>query len=178
MRRRTEILDRRFGRLKVVSYTGTNEHGYAMWNCVCDFGKLVNVKGRDLNKGDTKSCGCLNIYRLKTHGLSDTDEYRTFSRAKTRCVSPSNPNYADYGGRGIKFLYKDIQEFIADVGYRPSNLHSLDRINNDGNYEPGNCRWATAAEQNANQRPRKRIDQMLTEQLLNGIIQRSEGIVT
>lgn len=84
-------------------------------------------------------------------------EYSSYSSARNRCNNPHCPRYECYGGRGIKFLYTSFEQFIADVGRKPTPKHSLDRINNDGNYEPGNCRWATLSEQARNKSRYKNI---------------------
>ena len=82
-------------------------------------------------------------------------ERQAFAAMKYRCNNPNWPTYDNWGGRGIKVLYKDFDEFIKDVGKRPSNKYTIDRIDNDGNYEPGNCKWSTWKEQRNNQRPCK-----------------------
>jgi hypothetical protein len=96
----------------------------------------------------------------RTHGLSDTTEYHTWERIKNRCLNKNSPDYADWGGRGIMICERwahNFEAFLADVGKRPSSKHSIDRYpDNDGNYEPGNCRWATPKQQ-ANNRRRARI---------------------
>src|SRR6267142_6784477 len=84
------------------------------------------------------------------HGMSYSREYAAFYRARSRCIDPEYAYWPRYGGRGIKFLFKTFQQFFAYLGPKPSSDHSLDRINNDGNYAPGNCRWATASEQRRN----------------------------
>lgn len=89
-----------------------------------------------------------------THGCSDTLEFRRFMAAKTRCTNPRQNRWYRYGGRGIKFLYEGFEQFLADVGLCPSPKHTLDRINNDDHYRPGNCRWATQQEQSANREQR------------------------
>jgi hypothetical protein len=102
-----------------------------------------------------------NSFRLR-HGHSrngETPEYRAFKGARERCNNPNGKSYANYGGRGIKFLFTSFEEFLAELGSKPEpkRLYSLDRINNDGSYEPANIRWATRTEQNRNQRPHKRL---------------------
>ena len=100
--------------------------------------------------------GCFAHRRTKSLGAvcrgKVWPEYHAYLNAKHRCKSKKDKNYYNYGGRGIKFLYTSFPQFIQDVGRRPSSLYSLDRRNNDGNYEPGNCRWATSREQSANKR--------------------------
>ena len=89
------------------------------------------------------------------HNASNTPEYRTWAGMKNRCLNPNNPRYKSYGGRGISVCSEWIESFsafLSHVGLKPSPLHSIDRINNDGNYEPGNVRWATAKEQARNTR--------------------------
>jgi len=120
-------------------------------------------------KGKTRSCGCriiqvltANGYAMRQHGESKSvgraasPEYRTWDGMKERCRNPNHKAYANYGGRGISVCERwlDFESFLLDMGRRPSPTHSIDRINNDGNYEPGNCRWATRDEQNRNQRRR------------------------
>jgi hypothetical protein len=86
-----------------------------------------------------------------------TPEYTAWNNAKKRCSNPMHPQWPYYGGRGIKFLFTSFERFFAELGPRPSPQHSLDRKDNDGNYEPGNVRWATAKEQSNNRRPRKAV---------------------
>src|SRR5215467_8883535 len=97
-------------------------------------------------------------YGRPTHGLSDRPEYKAWSSMRQRCQNPNNPGYKDYGGRGIKVCerWQKFENFYADMGPRPDN-HSLERINNDGDYEPSNCRWASNLEQQKNKRGKWKI---------------------
>ncbi len=151
--RLSNLMGRRFGRL-VVRERAPNQRGRAVWWCDCDCGNNhVPVIGHELGKR-TNSCGCLKrestIQRFTTHGMSNTPEWRAFHAAKNRCTNPNFKQFKDYGGRGILFLYNNFSEFLVDVGRRPSAQHSLGRKENNGNYEPGNCRWETAEQQYRN----------------------------
>ena len=155
-----DIANQRFGRLVAVRFAGISEdHQGALWLCRCDCGKEKIVKTQALRSGGTRSCGCyhdeVSSNRERTHGLTKSPEYYTYYNAKARCEHPNFWAYGFYGGRGIKFLFKSFEEFYAELGPRPSSKYSLDRIDNDGNYEPGNCRWATKEQQTKNKRPRK-----------------------
>ena len=107
----------------------------------------------------TRSCGCLAIdmlrERRRKHGMSASPIYKVWSVANDRCENPRNKSYADYGGRGIQMKLTFV-EFAAELGPRPSPDHSVDRMDNDGNYEKGNLRWATQSEQNLNKRNARR----------------------
>ena len=149
------IVGRRFGKLVVVEFLGYRWHSknYAStWKCQCDCGSERIVKRPSLISGVIKSCGCLNG-RIRHRGFG-TPEYKIWSGMRQRCKYPRDPGFKNYGARGISVCerWDDFAAFLADMGQRPSADHSIDRINNEGNYEPSNCRWATAAEQNANTR--------------------------
>jgi hypothetical protein len=118
-------------------------------------GKNFTRFNSQLREQNFCSAACRNVIvnPAKKHGLSTSVEYVTFRGAMNRCSNPKIKNYAEYGGRGIKFLFTSFEQFLAEVGPKPSPRHSIDRINNDGNYEPGNIRWATRQEQIANRRP-------------------------
>ena len=108
------------------------------------------------------------------HGMFGTPEHRAYFSAQHRCTNQNNPHWKEYGGRGIKFLFTDFNQFFATVGLRPSNKHSLDRINNDGHYEPGNIRWATNKEQWSNRKVKTlrnfSDEELLTEAKRRGLI--------
>lgn len=175
-----DLVGQKFGRLLVLERSGSNKHGWALWKCLCDCGNHSIVIGHYLRLGNTKSCGCLFLETIaegaRKHDMSATSEYRSYTGAKQRCTNPRIKRYEDYGGRGIKFLYADFVQFFVDLGPKPSPEYSLDRINNDGNYEPGNCRWATDKEQVFNRRMKNLVDFSVPE-LLNELCRRSEGVV-
>jgi hypothetical protein len=139
----------RFGRLVVSKDREPGEH---VLPCHCDCGRNVEIKVQRLRAGDTATCGTCRPWR--THGMSRDPLYTIWAGMVSRCTSPTNPKWAYYGGRGITVCDRwksSFANFYADMAPRPPGL-SIDRIDNDGNYEPGNCRWATASQQRANQR--------------------------
>ena len=165
MGNRADLTGQVFYRLAVVSFAGSDKHKKAAWNCRCECGSMSVVVTSKLKNGSTKSCGCLSAERLasgdanRKHSMSSTDEYWVWSDMIRRCENKNRSDYHRYGGRGISVCEKwrnSVTEFVADMEPRPSPKHSIDRIDNDGNYEPGNCRWATPKEQRANQRIRKK----------------------
>lgn len=160
-RRRMRILEltgQRFGRLTVLECVGKDDWHHTIWRVRCDCGNVLNVRGSHLTSGNTKSCGCYNLERSKQlhtkHGYSYHPLYSTWYNMIHRCVNPDNSNYENYGGRGITVCDRwknSFEAFIEDVGDRPEGA-TLDRIDVNGNYEPGNCRWADSHTQITNRR--------------------------
>lgn len=153
----------RYGRLRVVE-EAARAGSQRVWKCVCDCGAEKLVRQCHLRSGAIQSCGCLSrevTSGMKLiHGQSTTDIYAIWCGIKHRCFNPKAKRYQDYGGRGITMCdrWRDsFEAFLADMGSRPSTDHSVDRINNDKGYEPGNCRWATTREQNRNSRQARAI---------------------
>lgn len=157
----------RFGRLTVIRpTTARGSDGSVLWECECDCGKTTVTSSNKLGR-DTNSCGC--YVRKHGHAVEGrrSREYSTWRAMFTRCTNPSATGYEHYGGRGIRITSRWLGEhgfehFLSDMGPRPANT-SLDRVDNDGNYEPGNCRWATPKEQARNQRPRRLTPDLIAQ---------------
>ncbi len=151
--RRDNLVGQKFGRLTVVSFSHINMQGNSTWKVVCDCGKESLVGGGKLKGRHTTSCGCYKIEVATKHGASHTRMYKAWHSMVDRCTKPTNRSFYKYGARGIKVCdrWLKFENFIEDMGYRPGNL-SLDRIDNNGNYEPSNCRWADASTQATNTR--------------------------
>jgi hypothetical protein len=153
---------RRFGMWKALTLAPSNRRGGAMWLCRCDCGSEKTVPADTLIKGRSNSCGCksneFRSERCKKHGHTwiggASGTYSSWSAMLQRCENANHKQYADYGGRGINVCerWRKFENFLADMGNRPDG-RSLDRISNNGNYEPSNCRWATYSEQTKNRRP-------------------------
>lgn len=160
MRKDAHFVGLRFGRLIVLELGGKSPRGHFLWLCKCDCGTEKLFIASNVRSNFSKSCGCLlkesqkAAKHLVTHGLSATATYKSWSAAKSRCGNPSNAAYRHYGGRGIRMCDEwksSFEEFFSCLGEKPSGK-TLDRINVNGHYEPGNCRWATASEQRNNVR--------------------------
>ncbi len=147
-----DLMNQRFGRLIVVERLPNSPTRHARWKCVCNCGNTHEAFAATLRRGAVKSCGCLTT---RTHGKTDTKVYETWCRIKARCYNKNNPKYPDYGGRGIEVCARwlnSFENFYEDMGELSSKDHSIDRIDNDGDYEPGNCQWSTRREQGRNKR--------------------------
>jgi len=173
MRKFLDVVGQRYGRL--VAIERVPDSGRTTWRFRCDCGTEQNIRLDSVRRGQTQSCGCLNLeaasdtgrktivnaiaanrtngWPSRTHGKSRTPIHRTWRAMLNRCYNQNVPEYRYYGGRGISVCerWHKFENFYADVGDRPNGL-SIDRINNDGNYEPGNVRWATRLQQARNRR--------------------------
>ena len=156
------LTGKRFGRLVVLRQVSSGVVNGSCWLCECDCGGYIVAVGGLLNCGQTKSCGCLRseaaARRNRVHGCSGSRLHSIWKNMKTRCFNTANRNYEFYGGRGITVCPEWANDFAAFAAYvgDPPEGKTLDRFpNNDGNYEPGNVRWARPEQQANNRRPRK-----------------------
>lgn len=152
-----------FGYLTVLNESkNVGKRGQIKWDCICVCGKINSVYSSNLTKKNgIVSCGCMTGKHRHTSGDKHSSEYNTWSSMKSRCNNVNSPDYVDYGGRGIKICDRwlhSFENFLEDMGKKPSKTHSLDRIDNNGNYEPFNCKWSTKYEQGRNQRTNKWIE--------------------
>lgn len=163
----SHIIGQKFGRWTVLENC-LPKFGARHVNCRCECGTIRDVRLRNLRRNTSSSCGCLHR-ELKANGFHITHgcarkglhspEYRTWESMLRRVRATKGKHYRDYVLRGVIVCDRWLvfENFLADMGPRPSSKHSIDRINNDGNYEPGNCRWATARQQRLNQRSKSKL---------------------
>lgn len=184
-----DLSGKTFGRLTAIKDVGKTSRG-RVWECACSCGSTKNVISTYLTSGHTQSCGCLHAdsakiggLKRRTHGFTTLDkkwtasEYGVWMSMKARCSNPKTPSYKSYGRRGIVVCerWMSFENFIQDMGRRPSSKHSLDRIDTNGNYEPGNCRWADQLQQ-AQTRTNVRMITAFGETLTSAMWARKTGV--
>lgn len=163
-----DLTGQHFGRLIVVSESTGRKNGSVLWNCRCECGTEVIVPSGYLTSGRKQSCGCLakeiasatakTGNNRRTHGMKHTKLYSVWNTMKYRCFNENSKQFKDWGGRGItvcdewKNDFQAFYDYVSKLPHFGEAGYSLDRINNDGNYEPNNVRWATRIEQNKNRR--------------------------
>jgi hypothetical protein len=163
-----DITGYRYSFLTVIKIHKKEKYG-VYWLCRCDCGQCKTILGQHLKSKKTQSCGCHRkksasennfIHGHSLTGKTQTKEYKSWLDMKARCANKKNRFYPNYGGRGIMVCDRwlnSFENFLSDMGKKPNESYTLDRMNNNGNYEPSNCRWATRKEQNRNTRSNKML---------------------
>lgn len=163
MRPKPQLVGQVFGRLTVIGEAERNKYSHIQWYCECSCGKTTTVPTSCLTSGNTASCGCYGdecrLVNSRTHGMRQEKVYTNWCQMIARCTDKNSTSYSNYGGRGITVCdrWLRFKNFFEDMGNRPFNGASIDRVNNEGNYEPGNCKWSTSAEQARNRRNSRHI---------------------
>lgn len=179
-RKAPNLCGRVFGRLTVISRNGT-VNGRSTWNCLCSCGNHTIQLAKTMISGSTKSCGCLQrdivTNRNASHGMVETGAYISWAAMIQRCTNPRNPRYMDYGGRGIHIAEKwlSFEGFHADMGDRPEG-HSIERVNNDGDYCKENCIWIPRSDQAKNRRHPSLWDRKIVRDKMGRFIKQMETI--
>jgi hypothetical protein len=183
---RLDLTGQTFGRLTVINFVCIDAKGESRWNCKCECGKERVVRCSMLRRNDVYSCGCskrpwvstyVHVNTARRKNNKETSEYKSWQHIKERCLNVSCKAYKDYGGRGI-LMYpqwiNSFDDFYEYVGAKPTPKHSIDRYpNNDGNYEPGNIRWATKKQQAGNRRTSRWVDYNGERIILAELIERT-----
>ncbi|MCK5616828.1 hypothetical protein KAR91_83980 [Candidatus Pacearchaeota archaeon] len=153
-----DLTGEKFGRLIVIGLNRVNKYHQRFWECRCNCGTTKIINGSRLKKGETKSCGCLHRDIVTTHGMEKTATYRIWRNMLYRCRTATSKDYKNYGGRGIAVCERwfTFENFLKDMGERPENM-SIERLENNKDYSPENCKWATTKEQNRNHRGNRKI---------------------
>lgn len=170
-KRTPDLTGQQFGELTVLQMLPERKRKRTMWLCACSCGKQTAAFVTSLLRGDKKSCGCWTkrFSARRTHGRTHTAEYSSWLGAKRRCTDENDEAYKDYGQRGIFMCdawLGSFEAFFRDMGEKPGAGYSIDRLDNDGPYNPENCRWATQTEQVRNRRNTKRLTYMGVTKLL------------
>ncbi len=158
MRKRLELTGKKFGEWEVLEFSHIDKKKQSVWKCKCSCGKIVEVVGYDLKKGKSTKCQDCSEFGKVIHGYTrkgkKTKEYKAWEGMIKRCNNKNSIDYKYYGGRGIQVdpEWEVFENFLRDVGYAPSKKHTIDRIDNNRDYEPGNVKWSTMKEQARNRR--------------------------
>lgn len=157
MESKIDLIGKKFGDWTVEDSSISELRGtkvQRLWPCVCSCGTKRLVLDLTLRNGGSRSCGCSSVKRLSKHGLTNSLEHKSWIQMRRRCLQPNDQAWDNYGGRGIRICerWNQFEYFLLDIGPRLSAQYSIERVNVNGNYEPGNCFWATKKEQANNKR--------------------------